>query len=99
MASVLQIVDFPFVNQDNKDIESLVVLDRTIIPMASDYFTITNYGETKSPSSSPPSSPSKNFDISFGGLPLPAGMSNKQTLIKKVSNLLSYSLSMLVSDD
>jgi hypothetical protein len=99
MASVLQIVDFPFVNQDNKDIESLVKLDTMFIPMAGNYFTVTNYGETRSPSSSPPSSPSQNFEVSFGGLPLPVGMSNQNTLVKKVSNLLRTGISMLVSDD
>ncbi len=102
MASVLQIVDFPFVNQDNKDIESLVKLDTMIIPMASNYFTVTNYGETKSPSSSPPSSPSspsQNFELSFGGLPLPVGMSYQNSLVKKVSNLFRSGISFLVSDD
>lgn len=99
MASVLQIIDFPFVNQDNKDIESLVALDKTIIPMAGDYFTVTNYGENKSPSSSPPPSPSQNFDVSFGGLPLPVGMNTKSSLVKKVSNLFRSGISFLVSED
>ena len=99
MASVLQIVDFPFVNQDNKDIESLVTLDNIFIPMASDYFTVTNFGENKTPPTSPPSSPSQSYEISFGGLPLPAGISNKTTIIKKVSNLFRSGISLLVSDD
>ncbi len=98
MASVLQIADLPIVNHENKDIESLITLDRMFIPMASDSFTVTTYGENQTP----PSSPSKTIvvDFYFDGLPLPAGMSTKNhTILSKVSRIIRFGLNKLVQDD